>query len=208
VQLLVKQREVTAGIVGALVVVITVLVTQLTILGFFAACVLGPVAYFGTYLLSRSQGAGVLVGEDRRKSLQECVSLQNELDGTLKSLKTDSGTRDQIEGIASVSQNIISAMKKDPEKLEDVSNFDFNYMQPVTKAVETYARLSQENLPGHDTNSMRARLEGLFPKALSRLKAYEEMMYSGDVQQLEGLVDMLEDSFPGDESTAEKSAKT
>jgi len=207
VQLLVKQRELTAGIVGVLVVVITVLVTQLTLLGFFAACVLGPVAYFGTYLLIRAHGAGVMVGEDRRRSLQECVSLQRQLDDTLKSVKTDGGTRGQIQGIASVSQNIISAMQRDPEKLEDVTNFDFNYMQPVAKAVETYARLSDETLPGHDTNSMRTRLEGLFPKALSRLKAYEEMMYSGDVQQLEGLVDMLEDSFPGDESTT-KSAKT
>lgn len=206
-QLLVKQRELAAGVVGVLVVVITVLVTQLTLLGLFAACVLGPVAYLGTYLLIRARGAAVLVGEDRRKSLQECVSLQRQLDTMLKSLQTDSGTRAQIEGIASVSQTIISAMQKDPAKLEDVSNFDFNYMQPVAKAVETYARLSQERLPGQDANSMRTRLEGLFPKALARLQAYEEMMYSGDVQQLEGLVDMLEDSFPGDTSTA-KSAKS
>lgn len=206
-QLLVKQRELTAGIVAVLVVVITVLVTQLTLLGLVAACVLGPVAYLGTYLLIRAHGAGVLVGEDRRKSLQDCVSLQRQLDSRLKTLQTNSGTRAQIEGIASVSQSIISAMQKDPDKLEDVSNFDFNYMQPVAKAVETYARLSEERLPGQDADSMRTRLEGLFPKALSRLQAYEEMMYSGDVQQLEGLVDMLEDSFPGDPSTA-KSAKT
>jgi hypothetical protein len=165
------------------------------VVALIAACIVGPLTYLGVYLLIRANGTRVLISDDRQKSLQDCISLEAQLAANLQALPRHTPAHDQIVGISSVVQGIIDAMRKDPDKLADVVNFDLNYVQPVAKAVETYAQLNKETLPGNASDALKTKLEGLFPQALARLKEYQETLFTGDVQQIEGLVDMLEDSF-------------